>query len=390
MRSTRRTLSPVVTLLSPSPAASRRAQELLGSIFGLGDVSLDQHVIHNNDVLNAKFRSSLGALNWDSVASRCPKSGSLIHWLSIENATNDQGSFSLLGVSRMETKDANHPIEESRALMASNFPSSVLSLKLRNFLKRPITSDTLLRRHQGLPVLDLPQGEASTSKSNISEGGKDLAKGSFLKEVAFTVYDDALYEDGSTVLAQLSQSALSRPVTGVYEWPTNGSRVCLRPLPAAETDLKGSAKPLVLTFHCGSLEQAMEQQSANNNISSQTQFTLSKIGYTGKGNGQLRIQAAASSNNVNPLNGLDVRWCERTKPTSMFTEAQESLLASSLPELQSANVLKASGKDQPGEDDARIGSSDCWVEVRTMVQNPRGFAPSRKSRVASAPPSYPE
>lgn len=384
MRPTRPLVSPVITLLSPSPSASRRAQEILGNVFGLQEVEDRSSSGSAEDELNAKMQSPLSAIssmNWDSVVSQCPNSGALVHWLSPDNATDARkGSFSLLGVTNRANKDDCS--KSARRILASHFPNSILTLRLRHFLQRPITVDALLKRHQGLPVLDLPTVEESPSAKDTPTSSNN---GPRLKEVAFTIYDDAVYEDGSSVFSKLSQSALLRPVTGLYGYGReNGIR--LRPLPAAQQDLKRSPRPLVLTFHTENLEEISSNSSASTIEEGSIQF--SKIGFTGQGNGQLRVQVASGS--TNPLNGLDVRWCEQVKPTSVFPEAQESLLASSLPELQSADVLKSTGKSEPGAEDARIGSSDCWVEVRTMVKNPRGFVSSKRPKVATAPPSYPE
>ena len=465
MRPSRTNLAPVITLLSPSPAASRKAQEILGSVFGLQE---EQHVdflledapttstttSRSKDPLNAKFQSPLlpatmSKQHWDSVASKCPTSGAVIHCLAIGNGNsrNDSsepssntytssGAFELLGITGTGTStstdtpsvedstndtradtSATASIASARRLLSSHFPNSLFSFKLRHWMQRPITADALLKRHQGLPVLDLnldlDASAGSGAAAGNDEGGSSSSSSNNnirLKEVAFTIYDDAVYEDGSTVQSQLSQSSLLRPVTGVYEWPNNDhshSRsavpgVCLRPLPAAKRDLRGSSRPVVLAFHCDSVDQILEEYQArlvdshSKNDAESPAIHFSKIGYTGQKRGQLRLQATNhnSGNNknslINYLPGLDIRWCESTKPMSMFNEAQESLLASSLLELQSTNVLKATGSQEPGLEDERIGSSDCWTEVRTMVRNPRGFVSGKGPKIATAPPSYPE
>ena len=53
----------------------------------------------------------------------------------------------------------------------------------------------------------------------------------------------------------------------------------------------------------------------------------------------------------------------------MFAEAQESLLAASLPELQSSHVLEGA----KGTVDPKTERMDCWAEFRATVRNPRGF-----------------
>jgi hypothetical protein len=86
--------------------------------------------------------------------------------------------------------------------------------------------------------------------------------------------------------------------------------------------------------------------------------------------------------------GLDVRYCPRTATSSTFSEAQESLLAGSLDELQSTNIL-VSGAENVKSDD-RIGNGDCWVEVRASLKRPSNFlqrtkSSTRRQKVAKIP-----
>ncbi|CAB9520204.1 expressed unknown protein [Seminavis robusta] len=411
---------PVVTLLSPSPSASRRAQEILGSVFGLEQAEDDAFSAstgqEQQDDLNDRFASSLGSavsMQWDSVVSECPTSGTLLHWLAVDNDNKKEiqgGSFSLLGITTSTTSTTtntttnntcskitdNHPISsETRSIINSHLPSQLMPLRLRHLFNRQITSEALLSRHQGLPILELDSHSSGSPSASASTSTTDS---NYLKEVAFTMYDDATYEDGSSVLDKLAN--LHRPVTGVYQFPTHSQALCMRPLPAAKQDLRGP--PLVLTFHCQDVQEQIVhvQNSHNDNHNNSFNVQWAKIGFRGHmSGGQLRFLATSKENSHFPLlSGLDIRWCDATNQSSVFHEAQEALLASSLPELQSTNVLKGTGKQQAGAEDQRIGSSDCWVEVRTMVQNPRGFmananntgSGSGKPKVATAPPSYPE
>ena len=442
MKPTRSTLAPVITLLSPSPAASRQAQAILGSIFGLQDTTTTTN--NNNsksnddyqqikDPLNDKFQSSMVAplqhFYWDSVASQCPHSGAILHWLSVGSGSSSStsgspsvapptGAFELLSVTDSGTKpnesssSQNSSIEYARRILACHFPTSLFSLRLRHWMNRPITADALLKRHRGLPVLDLEFARELDPDTSATTTSTDNGT-TRLKEIAFTISDDAVYEDGSTLPSRLSQSHLARPVTGVYEWPNPASEtrgLLLRPLPAAQRDLKGSFRSVVLTFHCDTVDDIiLEEQQARlltastdtttntTNNNAKTRHSLSKIGFTGQRRGQLRVHATHNSNNhskstplLDSLPGLDIRWCDSTQPTSMFHEASESLLASSLQELQSPNVLKGTGPREPGLDDIKHGASDCWMEVRTMVKNPRGLVRGKGPKIATAPPSYPE
>ena len=448
IRPTRMKLSPVITLLSPSPAASRRAQEILSDVFGLEKVVQgereakarvkEETEAKEADPLNRKFQTSFSSIRWDSALSKCPHSGTVLHWLSVDhNGTHDDDSssssitsaapFSLLAITQEDT------LEETRATLASQFPDSNVILHLKHILNRPMTVDTLLAKHQGLPILNLPpkdDNEAITTNSGDRQEQKQQSQppnhksgGGRLKEIAFTTYDDAVYDNGQTVLTRLSSSSLPRLVTGLYQWSNNTATssnsnskggVHLRPLPAAQQDLKGNARSVVLTFDCDDVEEQLEQliqtnenNNNNDNNSTFTQYRFGKIGFTGQGRGQVRVEAhshdtkdnnennKSQSQSINYLPGLDVRWCESTKPTSMFNEAHEAMLASSLAELQSTNVF-GSKRDHNANanandtDDERIGAADCWVEVRNMVKNPKGFLPRKGQRIATAPPSYPE
>jgi len=486
MKPTLMKLSPVITLLSTNPAASKRAQDILGSLFGMVKCRCNNNNDNNNDdydaardaldaTLDSSFlpRTTNNSMKWNSVASKCPNSGAILHWLAISSSSSSDaseqqqqqqkalnGTFELLSITstisttsdnnKNETtgqdnnsSNSNKSIQRARQVLAEHFPTSLFSFQLRYWAGRPMTADSLLKNNQGLPVLDVDEHYnvsgnnnttyiATQNNTNNDDGGgnnnnirsSDNSSGR-LKEVAFTFYDDAIYPDGTDLMTKLSLLPnLSRPVTGVYEWPNNNSNgnnnnnqqqnasstgVCLRPLPTAHRDFQASSRSIVLSFHCDSVEE-QQQQLENNSDDTKENIHWSKIGFTGlhQKRGQLRLHAVSNNNNNNIIDylpGLDIRWCEALQPSSMFNEAQEALLASSLMELQSPNVLLKQKKEggtatitsTPGKQD----NSDCWVEVRTMMQNPRGFwgnsgrrgrssSSSGGPRVATAPPSYPE
>ena len=83
--------------------------------------------------------------------------------------------------------------------------------------------------------------------------------------------------------------------------------------------------------------------------------------------------------------GMHVRLCSQQKPSSRFAEAQDSLFASSLSELQSQDVLLA--KEETSAD-PRTNNTDCWVEFRANLRHPLGFLPlsSLLSTASSSPP----
>ena len=75
------------------------------------------------------------------------------------------------------------------------------------------------------------------------------------------------------------------------------------------------------------------------------------------------------------LQGLDLRLTDSLEFSSSFSEAQDALLAGSLLELQSENVLLEGGEGRHArmKHDAMDGVGDCWVEFRANVKRPWGF-----------------
>jgi hypothetical protein len=157
----------------------------------------------------------------------------------------------------------------------------------------------------------------------------------------------------------MSSSLLSRPRPGIYQ-ANHG--LIFRPLPAAREDLHLSSPSLV--FQCQSLEEVrdlVEDKLGGNTY---------KIGW--RGHGQLGSLIVSHPS----LMGLEIRICESTGaewvPSIHFDESQESLLAGSLPELQSTHVV-SQGDKMTTSGDTKIGNGDCWVEVRSNVKRPSGF-----------------
>jgi len=363
MLKTRLLHSPVVTLLSPSPAASKKAQDLLQALVGLEPVPLS---ISSDDNLNEAFRSSLPGFSrsWHSTASSCPSSGAVIHFCSIDD-TEKTGPFSLIGLS--DSSSAKESTQESvqhfRDVLASHVHHRATSIKLKGSLGRPISPLTLLESISsgGLPLLKLPVA------TQMSSNDKDPCG---LKEIVVPYFDYAKFSDGTTLLSKISEAYLARPTVGVYQW-TNSSTY-IRPLPTAAEDQRLSAPSLI--FHCEDLRSVFDKAEPD--------LKVAKIGYSGNKIGQLMM--------LHPdLEGLDVRFCCQTTFSSTFSEAQESLLAASLDELQSTNALLGGGEQ--AKDDKRVGQADCWVEVRANLKRPSGYfhrkgaSSSGKPRIANIP-----
>ena len=216
-----------------------------------------------------------------------------------------------------------------------------------------------------------------------------------------------------TLQHKFSMSSLSRPRTGLYQWPASTSRcseidssnistgreIIFRPLPTAPTDLK--VPPPCLIFQPNSVSSSDNSQSLSlaveeivNRVKQNGGMT-SKIGFNSQRVGQLRVLHL-------DLLGLDIRYCPSKQCSISFAESEESLMAASLPELQSIHVM-VEGADsnddntinvkndtqtndqnksrysvqygQEGEhtQDAMNGLGDCWVEFKANIKRPSGF-----------------
>ncbi len=208
-----------------------------------------------------------------------------------------------------------------------------------------------------------------------------------LREVALPFFPEL-----SDCTTEFSRSSLTRPLPGIYQCPifncqinqpmkdsrrVNGRNttssnpgLIFRPLPAATEDMR--LPPPSFVFQCQSMTET--QALLEGTLGGKT----AKIGWRGDGaGGSLMVSHPA-------LAGIDIRISNGNENgdwilSSCFDEAQESLLAGSLDELQSAHVISegASNSDTQDESilerDSNIGNADCWVEVRANVKHPTGF-----------------
>jgi len=410
MKSSAALRSPVLTFLSSSPSTSQRTQELFRVLFSLEPLSLPRSTLEQNikngesngvDSLNDFFSSTIPGFTsrkWESVASQCPTTGTIVHLLSPttrqhttnSNNNDDDNSverqLSLLSVScgPMQKSSPDAPstatieaIQQSRHLLASHMKERTtgmnrLKLSTIGALGRTITTSHIL--DDGLPLIDLPE------KRMDSPSGKNCVVVGGLKEFVIPHYDFATYsQDGSSLLSRLSSSStLTRPVVGLYKWDDTLS---IRPLPAAQEDR--SLPPPSLIFHYSNFEDLDEMEEKLQQVGA----ISSKIGYTGTGKrGQLLVRHK-------DINGIDIRFCESTEYSSNFAEAQEALLASSLEELQNVNVMLEGkeGSNYEGMDgnrgkvDVMNGLGDCWVEFRANMKKPSGFLNRKGNARSSAP-----
>ena len=401
---------PVLTFLSRSPRASRRSLNLIERLTSIEPLDLSSNSRRRDDALDASTFSSalLSRYSFDSVASICPRSRVAIHLLSISNGeaheeaksesdTGDAGNacnnvLTLLSV----TDDGSSITEAAKSVQQSrDYLSKVLKggggillgaqLAMRTSTddKYPIEAHHLL--NGDLPKLDvnvssLSQHEMSTDKVPFSQNqSKSGIRG--IRELVIPIFDS------SGIQSQLSScSVLTRPKIGLYQWPAgnneNNNGLVIRPLPSAAEDRELS--PPSLVFQCDNLEEYCADIIGKSNGNGETRTVIAKVGFSGCGRGGQFMMR----NNL--LNGLDIRLCEATELSSSFAEAQEALLAASLDELQSVNVMNEGGDDgkhkngrsqQEGGSDAMNGLGDCWVEFRANVKNPGGFF-GRKGGIA--------
>ena len=187
-----------------------------------------------------------------------------------------------------------------------------------------------------------------------------------LKEIVIpTFWSDRYSHNNATLFSTLSNIyQLHRPVTGLYQLSPL-SQLCIRPLPMAQEDRRVLCPTLVFHSDIQKLDRQQRRSKA-----------LVKIGCTGKNRyGQMMLPNVL-------LNGksLNVRLCSALNRSSMFAEAQDSLLASSADELQSQFVLSSSTVPDP-----KTNQTDCWVEFRANLCHPMGFLPMGFRPLTSTP-----
>jgi len=406
--------APIITFLSPSLAASKKATSLLSALGKFENITIvtddDTHLstsIGLNDTLKSNI-PGFPRYSWDSIGAQDAVSGSVIHFCSIgvrrsnvksiEENSNEQDQnqqdipFSLLAItdtgndqsddSKKKEYNGNAEIDvvirNVRCLLASRINEggalNSTSLILKYFFKGKLTVCDLLKNisPDGLPLLSIPSNMPSKI---VDDGCVPNSTTTCLKEVVVPYFDYAAYKDGSTFVSKLGLARTRRPAVGVYEWPINNTRntrTCIRPLPTGAEDQTLPSPSLI--FHCEFPENEVKIKEYG--------FREARIGYGGGRSNRGQVMLLHKD-----LIGLDIRYCPRTKVTSAFSEAQESLLAGSIDELQSTNILLAGGEE--AKHDERIGNADCWVEERAKFKRPSGYLwskkTSRKQRIARIP-----
>ena len=406
----------MLTFLSPGPARSRSAVEFLHELLGmpLVDAGSGPGAAGTRDCLDElHFGSSTSS--WDSVACACPASGTVLHFLSPSadqgEATSGRPALRLMAVHG--SRSASSPSEalrECRRRLAGSIrerqivASSAAEGRLRGLLytmgsaaggqPKPswiLEKNPSASRHVS-PFFDLTPFSSTNESVGPSERESPFKRhhnGGKLRELALPFFPGS-----SSLQTKLSESpSLSRPLPGLYQCsagaegrasatkgdPAENSGLIFRPLPAAEEDLRLS--PPSLVFQCESLDEVRRS------VEGRPGGGIEKIGWRGHGRpGSLVVSHPSVA-------GLGVRVCEGAggmwRPEGMFAEAQESLLAGSLAELQSTRVVSEGGGDgtSPGREDPNTLKSDCWVEVRANVRHPMGFFSQKPTvtKVANIP-----
>jgi len=280
-----------------------------------------------------------------------------------------------------------------------------------------------------------------------------------LREIVIPYMDEITnpkINNGLSFLQSLSSNTLfKRPKTGLYQWPLSSSSsssssstkeekengVVIRPIPCSISD--HTLPPITFIFKCHSLSQAQEyflreqqkqllqtDNAMKNEVKSNGMHNilehlhLKKVGYTVSNPGQLQIDIThSSSSSTNTTSSslasflpssssFEFRYCQSKELSSIFCEAQDSLLAGSLDDLQNTNVIsdgdhnidmsRSSSSSNEGKEegtmekslsvDDMIGLGDCWVEFRANLRNPSGFVKKmnyRKQNKVAKPPDLP-
>lgn len=391
----------VLTFLSPSPAYSQSAIEFLDSLFQLPVAHRPSTTSRKDRLDELHFGSSPSSSCWDSVACACPTSGTMLHFLSFSSELDNKGNESSIDNNYVTPNSALHLIAvhgssvshidyhnaliECRRRLANAFQDSqgfshearlrglFANITRRMTAKRPninmilgskISSDNLTL--DLTPIFSSNEEESTSEYDNLEQNNHCSGK---LRELVLPYFPQT-----SSIQTKMSTSSLlSRPRPGIYQ-ANHG--LIFRPLPAANEDLHLSSPSLV--FQCESLEEVREL--VEDKLGGKTY----KIGW--RGHSQLGSLIVSHPS----LMGLEIRICESTSegwvPSIHFDESQQSLLAGSLPELQSTHVV-SQGDKMTTSGDSKIGKGDCWVEVRSNVKRPGGFFKKspESNRIAKIP-----
>jgi hypothetical protein len=385
----------IITLLAPNPSAGKRVLQSIAQLTSYGEVSRgkDESILPvistkgedttlvpladggaattMSSMLLRRFRRFLlPQPQWHSLSLQQGRTIiqclSLNHqWLEMDASTTKGGGppFRVIGI--QETNDQHTAaadddnINSAAASAAAAFRAALLEHVYQSVSPANLATAMFFSRQLGPAALPLLLDVVPTRSSEIiptsSSSHDNVFQDGDLKEVV-------LYE------SLLMPHLLPSPVTGVNVTPT-GLRI--RPLPPAALDRRPTASTLI--FHRSTSSSSNESSYDDHD---DDRF-FRRIGYTGRHGhgGQLLFQ---HSDNL----GLRLCRVQQQPPRSMFAEAQDSLLASSLADLQSNRVLittkkndnnMSAGDNDDDDDDPRRNRSDCWVEVRAQMATPATY-----------------
>ena len=374
---------------------------------------------------------------------------------------NGSCSISLLAVTHSETKtnevgadaDADEGqrdqeflevIRESRRIIASHIlhenktlsmATQGMKLAAMNLVGSKMTPRHLLNSDNDLPLLVFPS-ESQISDLDSSEGeGERKREGSLdsiattrtsgsdetnvkthLREIVIPFFDEDMCPTHNKTLSQtLSQSNLSRPKIGLYQWPSSSSSsssssyesnnnikydnkngIILRPLPIAATDLTSS--PPTFVFQCDDLEVVEENilykytnDNHNHEDLAHAQLGVNKVGRNSTAPGQIMLyhsdlhgQEPGAADEAG--RGIDLRYCQETTVSQSFAEAQESLMAGSLNDLQNVNVLME-GKEKSqrlSQQSQSHDSAELDVKVESWTASGSGSGVRRQAAASTS------
>ena len=331
---------PILTFLSPNPAYSRSAVQFLNELFHLPRITRGSESARDGlDQMHFGSNSS----SWDSAACVCPASGTILHFLSIssdkseanvDNRNNNSplhlisvhGPHTSLSSSSQHSSEEHYQLAlaECRQLLAdginkrqifaqpddTNKSSMISSVESRirgmlfyfmcNVIGRQPNPSWILGKSPTTscpisPILNLkqlPSGDSKSPESGSKIGSNGQASVITHHENTGKLRELALpfYPEVSALQIKLSQSALYRPLPGLYQCLVNPEQeanttksrtandpgLIFRPLPAADEDLRLSSPSLV--FQCQSLKEAQEL------IEGKLGGSTFKIGWRGHGN----------------------------------------------------------------------------------------------------------
>uniref|UniRef100_A0A7S2P0Q4 Uncharacterized protein n=1 Tax=Leptocylindrus danicus TaxID=163516 RepID=A0A7S2P0Q4_9STRA len=443
---------PVITLLAPNESAALRSRDTFCKLFGAKEIEQSQIPTSSREQFMSndsggpavdctdteKISRGVYRINEElfgnSILLKAANSsgGALIHLLplkspsySLMNSLDSVGKsfgdndLSLLSVTQRQKDDSvsgdcsafDVRKRISKCIYEKHRHASVVMVKFAasklfrwsNISTAANATSLFLEDPSRHLLLDLPAENSAMAcecdldevYDNESSDSKQIISGYRVKELTLPFFpctspsklslDDEFY---GSCLTRPKNSITGKPLIGLFQWPAQKSGVVFRPIPAARKDM-ALPHPSII-FQCSSLEAAADELS-NSGVN------LFKIGFSSgmnRGNNKRNMNGQLAV--VHPdFGGLDVRLCDGNDLNAGFAENQEALMASSLGELQSANVLAEGGEGRHHRNhDFMNGIGDCWVEFRAHMKNPSGFfAGSRRQtpiRIAKPPDLPPE